>query len=130
MSGARLSRARLRFSFLLPEFGERFGGSRRTLALGDRMDERRRRRLRLGFYYFRFLRRFRRLPLAETPAKLQRNFVVQRAGVCLLVRDSELRQQLEEDIRLYFELASQLIDANFTHRGRPSRTSLRQGFSH
>jgi hypothetical protein len=130
MSGAQLDRWRLRFRFPLCGFRDRFGGSRRTLALGDRMDERRRRRLSLGFYYFSFLRRFRRLPLAETAAKLQRNFVVQRAGVGLLVRDSELRQQLKKYIWLYFELASQLIDANFTHRGRPSRTSLRQGFSH
>jgi len=130
MGGTRLDRPRLRFSCLLPEFGERFRDSRRTLALGDRLDERRRRRLRLGFYYFRFLRRLRRLRLAKTAAKLQRDFVVERAGVGLLVSDSELRQQLEKDIRLYFELASQLIDANFTHSGRPSRTSLRQGFSH
>ena len=93
------------------------------------MNARRRGRFSLDFY-FRFLRRFRRLPLTETAAKLQRNLVVQRAGVGLLVRHSKLGQQLQEDVRFYFELASQLIDANFAHRGRPSRTSLRQGFSH
>jgi hypothetical protein len=129
MGGPQLDRRRLRFGFSRRGFGERFGGDRRRLALGDRMDAWRRGRFRLDFY-FMLRRRFRRLPLPETAAKLQRNLVVQRAGVGLLVRHSELGQQLQEDVRFYFELASQLIDANFTHRGRPSRTSLRQGFSH
>src|SRR5579863_989068 len=131
MSGPRLRRRRLRFSLSRSGFGECFGGSRRTLALEDRLDARGRGRLRLGFgFCFSFPRRFSRLTLTETAAKLQRDLVVQRAGVGLLVRHSELWQQLQEDVRFYFELASQLIDANFTHRGRPSRTSLRQGFSH
>jgi hypothetical protein len=93
------------------------------------MDWRRRGRLSLGGH-ISFLRSFWRLSLAETAAKLQRNLVVERAGVGLLVCDSELRQQLEEDVRLYFELACQLIDANFTHRGRPSTNFFGQGFSH
>ena len=124
MSGPLLGRPRLRFSFPLCGFGERLGGSRSALALGDRLDARSRRRFSLGFYCS-FLRSLRcRLPLAETAAKLQRNLIVQGTGVRLLVRDSELRQQLEENVRLYFELASQLIDANFTHTVTPRRILL------
>jgi hypothetical protein len=118
----------LRFSFLGRGVGECFGGSGRALDLRGLVGGRRRGRLRR--FHFRFLRSFRRLPLAETAAKLQRNLVVERAGVRLLVRDPELRQQIEEDVRLYFELARQLIDANFTHRGRPSTNFFGQGFSH
>jgi hypothetical protein len=129
MSGPRRTRARLRFSFPRRGFGDCFGGNGSALTLSGLVDGRRRGCLSLGFH-FSFLWRFLRLPLAETAAKLQRNFVVQRAGVCLFVRDSELRQQLEEDVRLYFELASQLVDANLTHRGRPSSNFFGQGFSH
>jgi hypothetical protein len=129
MNGTRLGRPRLRFSFDGRGVGECFGGSRRSLALRGQVDWRRRGRLCLG-RHFSFLRSFWRLSLAETAAKLQRNLVVERAGVGLLVRDSELWQQLKEDVRLYFELARQLIDANFTHRGRPSTNFFGQGFSH
>ncbi len=129
MSGPRRTRPCLRFSFPRRGFGDCFGDNGRALTLGGVVDGRRRGRLSLGSH-FSFLWSFWRLPLTETAAELQRNFVVQRAGVCLLVRDSELRQQLQEDVRLYFELASQLIDANFTHRGRPSLNFFGQGFSH
>jgi hypothetical protein len=129
MSGPRHTRARLRFSFPRHGFGDCLRGNGNALTLSGVVDGRRRGRLSLSFH-FSFLWRFWRLPLTQTAAKLQRNFVVQRAGVCLLVRDSELRQQLEEDVRLYFELASQLVDANFTHRGRPSANFFGQGFSH
>jgi len=119
MSGTRCGRLRLSF----PRSGFRgcFGGNRRTLALGGRVDGRRRRRLS---FYWSFLRKVSRLPLPQTAAKLQRYLVVQGTGVRLLIRDSELGQQIEEDIRFYFELASQLIDANFTHTERPGSELL------
>lgn len=128
MSGPRCGRLRLRFRFPVRGFGGRFGGIRRTLALGGRVDGRRRRRLGCFGFYRSFLGGVGPRPLAETAAKLQRDLVVQGAGVCLLVRDSELGQQIEEDIRLYFELASQLIDANFTHTERPSANFFAPGF--
>jgi hypothetical protein len=129
MNGTRVGRPRLRFSFFRRGFSECFGGNGRALALRGRGDGRRRRRLHLG-RHFRFLWSFWRQTLGETAAKLQRNLVVERTGVCLLVRDSKLRQQIQEDVRFYFELASQLIDANFTHRGRPSTNFFGQGFCH
>ena len=129
MNGTRVGRPRLRFSFLRHGFGECFGGNGCALALRGRGDAWRRRRLHLG-RHSSFLRSFWRQTLGETAAKLQRNLVVERTGVCLFVRDSKLRQQIQEDVRFYFELASQLIDANFTHRGRPSSNFFGQGFSH
>lgn len=127
MGGTRRGRLRLRFCFPLRGFGVCFGSSRRTLDLRGRMDKRRRRRLRFGRYRS-LLRNLSRLPLAETAAKLQRNLVVQGAGVRLLLRDAKLRQQIEDDVGLDFELASQLIDANFTHTGRPGANFLAPGF--
>src|SRR5271168_1464553 len=46
---------------------------------------------------------------------LQSHVVVERAGVRLLVGDTQFRQRLEDYVGFYFELAGQLIDANFTH---------------
>jgi len=62
-------------------------------------------------------RNFRRgAGLAGHPlAHLQSYVVVERAGVRLLVGNTQLRQRLENHVRLYFELAGQLIDTNFTH---------------
>ena len=128
MSGSWLGRPRLRLGFSMRGLGGCFRRSRLSLALGGRLDVRRRRRFSLGLYCS-FLRRVGcLLPLAETAAELQRNLVFKRAGVGFLIRDSELRQQLEEDVRLYFELASQLIYANFTHTGRPGANFFAPGF--
>jgi hypothetical protein len=51
----------------------------------------------------------------HTPADLQSDVVVERAGVRLLVGNTQLRQRFQNHVGLDFELASQLIDANFTH---------------
>jgi hypothetical protein len=48
-------------------------------------------------------------------ADQQSYVVVERTGVRLLVGDAQFRQRLENYVGLYFELAGQLIDANFTH---------------
>jgi hypothetical protein len=52
-----------------------------------------------------------RHPLAE----LQRDVVVERTGVRLLVHDAQFRQHVQNDTRLDFEFSSQLVNANFTH---------------
>ena len=49
------------------------------------------------------------------PAKLQRDVVVKRAGVRLLIGDAQFRQHVQNDARLDFKLPRQLINANFTH---------------
>jgi hypothetical protein len=51
----------------------------------------------------------------HAPADLQRYFIVKRAGVRLLVGNAQLRQRFENHVGLYFKLAGQLINANFTH---------------
>jgi hypothetical protein len=127
MGGTGSGCLRQRFGFLVRGFAERFGSRRCTLDRAGRVGGRKRRRLRWGCYRS-FLWGVRRRRLPQTAPKLQRNLVVQGAGVRLLVRDSQLRQQLEEHIWFYFELASQLIDANFTHTGRPSANCFAPGF--
>jgi len=56
----------------------------------------------------------------DMAADRQRDFIIERAGVCLLVLDTEFRQKIENHRRLHFELARQLIDANLTHTGNRS----------
>jgi hypothetical protein len=51
----------------------------------------------------------------HTLANLQGYVVIERAGVRLLVGNTQLRQRLKNHVGLYFELSGQLIDANFTH---------------
>jgi hypothetical protein len=48
-------------------------------------------------------------------ADLQSHVVVERAGMRFFVANAQLRQRLKNYVRLYFELAGQLINANFTH---------------
>jgi hypothetical protein len=65
-------------------------------------------------------------------ADLQSYVVVERAGVRLLVGNTQLRQRLKNHVGLNFELAGQLIDSNFTHTitFRPSQIFIRAyGFS-
>jgi hypothetical protein len=45
-----------------------------------------------------------------------RNRSVDRAGVGLLLSDTELGKHLEDDMRWNLELPRQLVDANFTHK--------------
>jgi hypothetical protein len=42
--------------------------------------------------------------------------VLERAGVGLLVGDAELGQHLQKPGRLHFQLPSQLVDADLTHK--------------
>src|SRR5579864_5411952 len=65
------------------------------------------------------MRSFRRGAAAglasDSLADLQSYVVIERAGVRLLVGDTQLRQRLEDYVGFDFELTGQLIDANFTH---------------
>jgi len=49
-------------------------------------------------------------------AELQRDVVVQRAGMCLLIGDAQFGQHVDNDIRLYFQFARQLVNSNLAHR--------------
>lgn len=51
-------------------------------------------------------------PLPE----LQRNIVVKRAGMRLLIVDAQLWQHVDNDIRLDFQFACQLVNSNLAHR--------------
>lgn len=44
-----------------------------------------------------------------------RNVFVYRAGMCFLLGDSELREQVNNAVRLDFQLPCQLVNSNFTH---------------
>ena len=61
---------------------------------------------------------------SDTAAQLQHHVVFKRARVGLLVHDAQLRQHVQNEVRLYFELTSQLINANFTHTKRPKAHNL------
>jgi hypothetical protein len=49
------------------------------------------------------------------PADSIGHVVVNRTGMCLLLGDAELRQQLQDPIGLDLELASQLVDPSLLH---------------
>ena len=55
---------------------------------------------------------------AKLPANLQRDVLVDRAGVGFLLGHAEPREEVEYRMRLNFELARQLIDSDFLHRKR------------
>ncbi len=57
---------------------------------------------------------FRRVE-PKLAADLKRYVVIDRAGVRLLIIDAQIREQLQNFVRLYFELPCQLVDSNFTH---------------
>jgi hypothetical protein len=63
--------------------------------------------LRLGW--------FRKVAGRHAAPDLQCHVVVERARMCLLLRDAQLRQHVQDDARLHFEFPRQLINANFTH---------------
>jgi hypothetical protein len=48
----------------------------------------------------------------------ERQVVVKGAGVGLLIVDAQLGKKLDNNTRLHFELACQLVDANFAHTVR------------
>ena len=58
---------------------------------------------------------------AQAPAHQQSLVVLQRAGMCFLLRDAEFRKHFDDGVRLYFQLPGQLVDANFTHTLRLRR---------
>jgi len=89
------------------------GGPRKRLGLNGL------RRGRTFFDAFAVARNFGRGAAAglacHTLANLQGYVVIERAGVRLLVSNTQLCQRLKNHVGLYFELSGQLIDANFTH---------------
>jgi hypothetical protein len=56
---------------------------------------------------------------SDTPAHFERNIVVERTGMRFLVSYAEFRQEIEDHVWLDLELASQLVDADFTHTMMP-----------
>jgi hypothetical protein len=104
----------LRFLDALPRV--RFGPHRllRNVWNANRL----RRRRTLGDAYFRpreFRRSSARGLAGHAFADLQSHVVVERAGVRLFVGNAQLGQRLKDHVGLYFELAGQLIDTDFTH---------------
>ena len=68
----------------------------------------------LGLFYFRVgCERRRSTATGDVTANDQSQVVVKRAGMGLLVMDAELGKKVENNARLHFELACQLIDPNF-----------------
>jgi hypothetical protein len=62
------------------------------------------------------MRRFRLGGSAGEHAPNQESLVVlERTRVGFLVGDADGRQEVDDHARLYFQLACQLIDANFAH---------------
>jgi hypothetical protein len=55
------------------------------------------------------------LTSGEMAADQQRLVVLERTRVGLLVGDAEIGEEVDDHARLYFQLPSQLIDANFAH---------------
>jgi len=62
-----------------------------------------------------WLRRFTKRAGRHAPPDLQRYVVVERTGMGLLIGDAQFWQQIQNDVRLDFELSSQLVNANLTH---------------
>jgi len=65
-----------------------------------------------GFRTAAFGHTFRLQPVAQR----DRDIFVHRAGMGLLLLDSQLRQEIENDTGLNFKLARQLVYPNFLHR--------------
>jgi hypothetical protein len=75
---------------------------------------------RCGLARFRRVRSLARAAFGcDTPAHFERNIVVERTGMRLLVRHAELGQEIEDHVWLDLELASQLVDSDFTHTMMP-----------
>jgi hypothetical protein len=55
----------------------------------------------------------------DTAAHFERDIVVERTRVCLFVRHAEVAQQIDDHIGLDLKLASQLVNADFTHTVMP-----------
>ena len=103
-------------------------GFRRGLRLSDRLGDRRWRRLRLRFEILRSLFDGGRVSgsvaaraSAQSSAHFERDVVVERTRVGLLIGHAQLGQQLEDHVRLNLQLASKLIYTDFTHTVRTQR---------
>jgi hypothetical protein len=57
--------------------------------------------------------------LTQPAAERQRDVVIERAGVGLLVGNTQLGQEVKKHIGLDFQLAGQLINADLTHTWLP-----------
>jgi hypothetical protein len=66
----------------------------------------------------------------DTPAHFERDIVVERARVGLFVRHAEVAQQIDDHIGLDLKLASQLVNADFTHTVMPLAQKTCAGVLH
>jgi|HubBroStandDraft_2_1064218.scaffolds.fasta_scaffold41404_2 hypothetical protein len=124
MHRARRGWRRLRRNFLIRLrhwFGpDGFNSSRGLHADGlGSLDLRHFGRLRLGVFALDVRRA---VSAGQTPAKFENHVVIERARMRFLVRNAELGQQVQNDIGLDLQLASQLVDADFTHTVAPLRS--------
>jgi hypothetical protein len=55
------------------------------------------------------------------PAQLDRHIFVYRAGMGLLLGNSQFREQLQNFVGFYFQLPRQLVDANLSHKNSSLR---------
>jgi hypothetical protein len=96
----------------------RFGAGLRRV-LQSRRSRFHRRRVAFGSFCFGVTGEGRRsAATGHVPPDDQRDVVVKRAGMGLLVVDAEFGKDVEYNARLHFELACQLIDPDFAHTVR------------
>jgi hypothetical protein len=50
------------------------------------------------------------------PPQLDRDIFVNRAGMGLFLGNSQFREQVQNFVSLYFQLPSQLVNANLSHK--------------
>jgi len=50
------------------------------------------------------------------PPQLDRDIFVNRAGVSLFLSNSQFREELQNFVSLHFQLPSQLVNANLSHK--------------
>jgi hypothetical protein len=60
---------------------------------------------------------FGHTPGKDALTKCNGDVFIDRAGVRLLLLHAQFRQEIENGARLNFQLACQLVDPNFLHRG-------------
>jgi len=101
----------------------RHGPRYRLCNLDRRLHPRRaRRRGFLVMFNFRFcLRRHIGHIMSVVPPQLDRDIFVNRAGVGFLLGNTQFREQLQNFVSLYFQLPSQLVNANLSHKNSSLR---------
>jgi hypothetical protein len=57
----------------------------------------------------------RAIAASQAAAHFERDIVIERTRVSLLLSDTELRQEVQDHVRLDLQLARQLVNADFTH---------------